>query len=166
VDDLDWTSGMGPENAAEFQALIAGDRGLEARIKESNDGLSAIQDDQVIGVLGGLVSEPDNEVLAGPAADFLARLMRMLASAGHYGYWDDGQAFVSDWGFTLGTMRVPVTVWIAGQDLMVPPAHGERLARNIPGADRARLEGEGHISLFIRHVREIVEKLARDATKL
>jgi pimeloyl-ACP methyl ester carboxylesterase len=163
VHDLDWTAGMGPENLAEFEALIAGDRGLEAQIKELNDELGTIQADQLIDALGGLLSKPDKKVLAGPAANFLAKMTRLSASAGHYGYWDDGQAFVRDWGFAPQAIRVPVTVWIAGQDLMVPPAHGEWLAQNIPGADRARMEEEGHISLYIRHVKEIVEKLARDA---
>lgn len=160
VHDLDWTAGMGPENRAEFEALIAGDRALEARIKTFNEALANIQGDQLIEALGGLISEPDRLILVGECAEFLAKWMRLSASSGHYGYWDDGQAFVSPWGFDLGQLNVPVTVWIAGQDLMVPPAHGRWLAENVSGATGIELPDEGHISLLWGHAGEILRGLA------
>ena len=163
VDDLDWTAGMGPENVEEFQALIAGVPGIEQKVAELISSLRDIQPSQLVDALGGLLSTPDKEILVGDAADFLATWLRLAASTGPAGHWDDGQAFISDWGFELADITVPVTVWRAGEDLMVPPSHGEWLAAHIPGAT-ARIEPEeGHISLMLSHFGEIVDQLAADA---
>jgi pimeloyl-ACP methyl ester carboxylesterase len=120
----------------------------------------------VIAALGGLVSAPDKEALTGPFAEYVADWMRLSAINGHYGYWDDDQAFISEWGFDLAQMEVPVRVWWADQDLMVPEAHGVWLASHVRGAVGVALSGEGHISLLSRHVDDIVAGLAGDAGDL
>lgn len=158
--DLDWMAGMGEPNVAQFGALIAGDRGLEARIKTFNDALANIQGDQLIDALGGLLSDPDRKVMVGECADLIAKWMRASATSGHYGYWDDGQAFVSPWGFDVAKLAVPVTVWVGGQDLMVPPAHGRWLGDHVPGAISIELPDEGHVSLLWRHAGDILRGLA------
>lgn len=163
VDDLDWTAGMGPENVEEFQALIAGDPGLEGRVGELMSSLRDIQPSQLVDALGGLLSPPDKQVLVGDVAEFLAAWMRLAASSGSAGYWDDDVAFIRYWGFDLGDIAIPVTVWRAGQDLMVPPAHGEWLAAHIPGSTARFEPDEGHISLFSQRFGEIVDQLAADA---
>jgi hypothetical protein len=60
-------------------------------------------------------------------------------------------------------MAVPVTVWMADLDLMVPQSHGEWLASHVRGASGILKAGEGHISLLTRHIGEIVAGLARAA---
>lgn len=163
VDDLDFTAGMGPENVEEFEAVIAGDPEAEGRIRVQVEELRNIQPDQLIAGFGGLLSEPDAAVLVGEVAEFMAAWMRLAASNGADGYWDDDLVFVGDWGFDLAAMKVPVTVWRAELDLMVPPAHGEWLASHVAGAEAVRVAGEGHISMVTRHLDEIVDKLAADA---
>jgi pimeloyl-ACP methyl ester carboxylesterase len=161
--DLDFTSGMGPENAEEFNALIAGDPSVEQTVRELAKDLRDIQPEQLVAAFGGLLSGPDKDVLVGDVAEFIAEWMRLSMSSGSHGYWDDGQAFIRYWGFDLTRIDVPVTVWIAGQDLMVPPAHGNWLAANVPNA-KARIEpDEGHISLMTRHIADIVDQLTADA---
>jgi pimeloyl-ACP methyl ester carboxylesterase len=163
VDDLDFTAGMGPENVDEFEGLIAGDPSVEPLVNLIMSELRSIQADQLVDAFGGLVSQPDKDVLVGPFAEFVAGWMRLAAASGHFGYWDDGQAFVSDWGFDWAAMSVPVRVWRAGQDLMVPPSHGEWLASHVTGAKGVLFADEGHISLFSRHIGEIVAGLVEDA---
>ncbi len=163
VTDLDWTAGMGPENVAEFEALIAGDPELEARVEELVKSLEDIGGDQLIEALGGLLSEPDKAVLHGEFAEFMARWLRLSASTGSKGYWDDDQAFIQPWGFELADISVPVAVWRADLDLMVPPSHGEWLASHVPGATGFLRQGEGHISLMSRGIGDIVARLAADA---
>ena len=159
VTDLDFTAGMGPENVAEFEALIAGDPGLEDRIAEECRELAAITPAGVVAGLGGLVSEPDVAVLEAGESGYIAAEFNLACQDGHYGYWDDGLAFVGPWGFDLAALSVPVTVWTAGRDLMVPASHGEWLAAHIPGAELVEMEDEGHISLVTRHMDEIVDRL-------
>lgn len=164
VDDLDWTAGMGPENVAEFNGLLSGDPQVEGQIVDLCRELAGIGADRLADALGGLVSVPDRHALDSGAAGYLSEWMRRSASSGHYGYWDDGHAFIGPWGFDPAQVQVPVHVWIAGQDLMVPPSHGEWLAGRIPRAEKFRLADEGHISLMTRHIDEIVAELVGSAS--
>jgi hypothetical protein len=43
---------------------------------------------------------------------------------------------------------------------MVPFAHGEWLAARLPGATRHLQQGEGHLSVTIGQVEQIVDELA------
>lgn len=162
VDDLDWTAGMGPENVAELSALVAGDPSLEAGIASLCEGLAQVRADTVVDLLGGLISEPDRQCLEAGFSTFVAEWFRLAAAGGHHGYWDDDQAFVAPWGFDLGDLSVPVSIWWAGRDLMVPASHGEWLAAHVAGAAGFCREGEGHISLLVEHIGEIVDRLVSD----
>ena len=88
--------------------------------------------------------------LHGSLANYLASLFTAALSEGIWGWHDDDLAFVRDWGFPLDGIAVPVTIWQGRQDAMVPYAHGEWLARHVPGARARLLEGEGHLSLVLR----------------
>jgi pimeloyl-ACP methyl ester carboxylesterase len=165
VEGLDWTAGMGPENVAEFSALIAGDPDVDARIIEVSDVLRTIQADGLVEMLGGLISEPDTAVIEGALAEFLANWFRLSVSEGPFGYIDDGKAFIGDWGFDVEEMPMPVRVWFGDEDLMVPSSHGEWLAAHVRGARREFRAGEGHISLLPHHIGEIVAGLAADAQR-
>jgi pimeloyl-ACP methyl ester carboxylesterase len=39
---------------------------------------------------------------------------------------------------------VPALVWFGGVDVLVPPAHGEWLAANVPGCV-VKVDGSGHL---------------------
>jgi pimeloyl-ACP methyl ester carboxylesterase len=52
-----------------------------------------------------------------------------------------------DW---VGRLGVPVTVVVAGQDLIVPTATQEELAALVPGAKVVRLDDAGHESILTR----------------
>jgi pimeloyl-ACP methyl ester carboxylesterase len=59
-----------------------------------------------------------------------------------------------------------VAVWQGDDDRMVPFAHGEWLVRHIPRATAHPLPNEGHLSLTVTKLDEILEELvasARDA---
>jgi pimeloyl-ACP methyl ester carboxylesterase len=159
AEDLDWTAGMGPENAAEFTALLSADPALEGQIAELCSKLASLQSSDVVEMFGGLISEPDRNCLEAGFSTFVAEWFRLAAAHGHSGYWDDDQAFISAWGFDLTDIRVPVSVWWADRDLMVPPTHGEWLVAHVPSAKGILKVGEGHISLLVDHIEEIVDDL-------
>ena len=166
AEGLDWTAGMGPENVAEFEALSAGDPELESRMAAEMKELASIPDSQLADALGGLISPPDRASLEGGFASFVGAWFRRSATGADGGYWDDNVAFLRDWGVALDALSVPVSVWWADQDLMVPPTHGAWLASHLPGATGFYREGEGHISLMERYVGDIVDQLAHDAGPL
>jgi pimeloyl-ACP methyl ester carboxylesterase len=55
---------------------------------------------------------------------------------------------------------VPVAIWHGGEDRLVPFAHGEWLAANVPGASPRLEPGEGHISIMEARFAEVLDELA------
>ena len=109
--------------------------------------------------LGDLVSPPDAAVLSGEYAEFGASSFHLALSEGIWVWFDDDLAFIRDWGFDLGAIEVPVTIWQGRQDRFVPVAHGEWLAANVAGATAHILDEHGHLSLALAHFGEILDDL-------
>lgn len=63
---------------------------------------------------------------------------------GVWGWVDDDLAFLSPWGFDPAAIAVPTQVWYGTRDVLVPPHHGEWIARTVPGAV-VRLNELGHL---------------------
>jgi pimeloyl-ACP methyl ester carboxylesterase len=80
-------------------------------------------------------------------------------STGVYGWLDDDLAFTKPWGFDVASIARPVAIWQGDQDRMVPFAHGEWLATNVPGAHAHLMPGEGHITLGAKRIGEILDDL-------
>jgi pimeloyl-ACP methyl ester carboxylesterase len=155
---LDWTAGMGAENVAEFGAAAAGETALTAYLEEQAPTLATVRGSEVAAALGDLVSDVDKRQLTGDFADFLAASFRAAVAGGIAGWRDDDLAFVRDWGCPLPA-PVPVAVWQGGEDRMVPFAHGEWLAANLPGARAHLLPDEGHLSVVVGAFDEILDEL-------
>jgi pimeloyl-ACP methyl ester carboxylesterase len=56
------------------------------------------------------------------------------------------------WGFELDAIRVPLQLWHGRHDRFVPYAHGEWLARAIPGVEAHLSEDDGHLTLTERRL--------------
>lgn len=160
---LDWLDGMAEENVAEFGAAAEGRDRLTEFLTEAAAQLQDVTGAQIADALGDLVTAPDKAALTGEFADYMAHSMRAAVANGIAGWRDDDLAFVTDWGFTLKDITVPVTVWQGGQDAMVPPGHGRWLASRIAGARARLLEREGHLSLVASFIGAICADLAATA---
>jgi len=114
---------------------------------------------QLSDALGDLVDEVDRRALTPEVADEVAAEIREGLAPGLDGWLDDDLAFVRSWGFDLGAIRVPVTVWQGGQDRMVPQSHGRWLAANVPGATVRFDDAHGHISLLTEGYGEVLDDL-------
>ena len=156
---LDWLAEMGDENLEEFGLVLRGPDALEPFLEREAAKLKDIRPEQVATALGTLVSEVDRAALTGEFAEFSARSMRHSLSSGIAGWRDDDLAFVRPWGFDLTSIRRPVAIWQGAQDRMVPFAHGAWLAENIVGAQKRLFPSEGHLSLGVGQVNEIVADL-------
>jgi len=151
---------MAQENVAEFDAAFDGEAALSEFLTAAARTLAHVTGEQVADDLGGLASEADRAVVTGEFADYLAESFRAALSTGIAGWRDDDLAFVTDWGFSLDSLRVPVSVWQGDQDAMVPFSHGRWLASRIPNARPHLLPGEGHLTLGAAGFDDVLDELA------
>jgi pimeloyl-ACP methyl ester carboxylesterase len=64
------------------------------------------------------------------------------------GLIEDDLAFVSPWGFDLGSIEVPVLIVQGGEDRVIPRGHAERLARACPASELWLRGSAGHVSVL------------------
>ncbi len=159
AEGLDWFGGMGPENLEEFGASMKGSDALEAYLTAEAASIRAVQPADLVAALGGLVSDVDKAALSGGYAAFMAASFARAVSTGIAGWRDDDIAFVTPWGFDLPSIQTPVAVWQGGADRMVPMAHGAWLAAHIPGAEAHLLPDEGHLSLALNKIGDVLDGL-------
>src|SRR6478752_9484908 len=89
------------------------------------------------------LSESDRAELARPEAMQIIRETASEQAVNGVGGWaDDDLAFVQPWGFDVAAISAPVLIRYGLTDVLVPPAHGEWLAANVPGCI-VEVEGTG-----------------------
>ena len=159
ADGLDWLAGQGEENVEEFAAALRGEKQLTKWLAEAADDMAHVRADDVAAVLGDLMSEVDKPALTREYAEWVAASFRKGVSAGVVGWCEDDLAFLKPWGFDLAAISRPVGIWQGGQDHMVPFAHGEWLAAHIPTAMPHLLPDDGHLSIGVGRLSEIVAEL-------
>jgi pimeloyl-ACP methyl ester carboxylesterase len=160
AEGLDWLAGMGAENVAEFGAAAAGVEALEKFLDEAAGELKDVQPDEIIAAFGDLLSTVDQQALRDGMADYVAASFRGAVSRGYDGWRDDDLAFLTDWGFDLAGIQVPVSIWQGDQDRMVPRDHGRWLGEHVAGATIDLVPGEGHLSLM-KNIDTIMAALAQ-----
>jgi pimeloyl-ACP methyl ester carboxylesterase len=155
---LDWTAGMAKENVAEIAAVRAGERELEQYLERESKPMLNASGEDIVKVLGDLVSDADRRAVSPELGEFMAQDLRRALSAGVWGWFDDDRAMFADWGFELAHVRVPLAIWHGGQDRFVPIAHGEWLAAHLPAEAHLRPD-DGHLSLSVSSYGEILDAL-------
>jgi pimeloyl-ACP methyl ester carboxylesterase len=142
-----WLAGMDPENVKEFGWALAGEdvytpevEALQQRVEErvQVDPSTVLEDYEM--------SDSDRAELARPEIAQIIRESTFEWAVNGVGGWvDDGLAFVQPWGFDPTDISVPVLVRYGLTDVLVPPAHGEWLAANVPGCIVKINDAAGHL---------------------
>ena len=153
-----WLDGMDPENVKEFTFALESEAAVteyvtaqqaEAERRVAKDP-STVFDDYDL-------SDSDRAQLARPEVMQIFREATFEWAANGVGGWvDDDLAFTRPWGFDVAAIEVPVLVVYGTSDVLVPPAHGEWLAANVPGC-LVKVEAGGHLGTD--PVTEITENL-------
>jgi len=151
---LDFLAGMGEDNVIEFSAAERGRETLEPLVVAMAKEMRAADPAAVAEAMRSVLSPVDEAVLTGEIGGFFAANMAEAVRCGTSGWVDDDLAFVKDWGFRLTDIDVPVLLWQGRQDLMVPFAHGEWLAANIPNVEAQLSDDDGHLTLVVQRVGE------------
>jgi pimeloyl-ACP methyl ester carboxylesterase len=71
----------------------------------------------------------------------------------------DAQIYARPWGFAIEDVRVPVRLWHGIEDRAFAVRLAEEIANRFPNCKARFIQGEGHYSLPIRHMREILADL-------
>ena len=149
VDDLDFFAGMDPLNVEEFGWALEGEERLLPEVRRlleelgqrmAVDATKFLPDDWEL-------DESDRAVMALP--EIVAQNKQVsdeLVAHGLWGWIDDDLAFTKPWGFDLDEITVPVLIAYGLKDVLVPAAHGEWLARHVPGAEADIDDGSGHLT--------------------
>jgi pimeloyl-ACP methyl ester carboxylesterase len=152
---LDFFDGMGQGNVDDVK-LYFSDRATARRqiVKDREEVLATTLEEQAQ-MLASLLSDADAAVLTGEFAEWLLRAEQLGLAPGDQGWWDDGAAQFSPWGFDIGSVRVPVKVWHGRHDRFSPFQHGQWLADHIPGAERALSGSDGHLTLVTKRMGDV-----------
>ena len=144
---LDWLTGMDPENVKEYGWVTQGESVLTAEFeREAAEELARVAEDPTT-VFGAFdLPDADRTALQHPLMQQMIRETTAEAYAhGVSGWVDDDFAFVRPWGFDVREIHVPIEVWYAEKDVLVPAAHGRWLADHIPSADVHVERNKGHL---------------------
>jgi pimeloyl-ACP methyl ester carboxylesterase len=116
-----------------------------------------------IGYLGLTAGSPDASVLAEPLLrDALIDSWREAFRNGSAGPAEDLSSLTRPWGFALESIRLPVRLWHGLRDRVVPAVMVRALERQIPTCSACYLDTEGHYSLVMRYLWEILDELQSD----
>lgn len=159
ADGLDFLGGMGDGNIEEFGAALEGETVLRPLLDGMREELKNATPEAILGELSSLLPEVDRKQITDESGDEMAANFREALKHSVDGWLDDDLAFTVPWGFDLAALRVPTFVWQGSADLMVPFAHGQWLAANVPGATAHLLEGEGHLSVGVGAMPQMLDEL-------
>jgi pimeloyl-ACP methyl ester carboxylesterase len=71
----------------------------------------------------------------------------------------DARIYAEPWGFAMEDVRVPVRLWHGTEDRAFAVRLAEEIANRFPNCKARFIQDEGHYSLPIRHMREILQDL-------
>ncbi|MDQ1752960.1 MAG: hypothetical protein QOE71_4016 [Pseudonocardiales bacterium] len=147
--DLDFLHGMGRQNVEEFGSALQGEAALRPSLQTEAEQLRDTDAAGVIESLSSLLPDVDRAVVTAEFGEDLVASFTGAFRTGVDGWVDDDLAFIRPWGFALDEVAVPTFVWQGSEDLMVPFAHGQWLARHLPAATARLQQGEGHLSIAV-----------------
>jgi pimeloyl-ACP methyl ester carboxylesterase len=135
IEQEAWLADMDPENIKEFGWAMAGEDVLFTELEAEYARVAARVALDPATVLGDFeLSESDRAQLARPELMQITRESTAEQGVNGVGGWvDDDLAVLRPWGFDVDQIAVPVLVRYGATDVLVPPAHGEWLAENVPG---------------------------------
>ena len=71
----------------------------------------------------------------------------------------DARIYAEPWGFAMEDVRVPVRLWHGTEDRAFAVRLAEEIANRFPNCKARFIQDEGHYSLPIRHMHEILQDL-------
>jgi pimeloyl-ACP methyl ester carboxylesterase len=160
ADGLDFFAGMGQDNVDGIKLYLRDPEAARAKLESRREEILATSAAELADGLQTLLSPTDAAVLKDALADYLIYCDHEGLAPGAQGWWDDGVAHSSPWGFELSDISVPVLLMHGRQDRFVPFGHGEWLAAHVPGVEARLFDHDGHLTLLANRIPEVHAWLA------
>ena len=155
AEGLDWFAGMGALNADDTRLFLRDRQAARAKLDADREEILGASAADVVKGLQTLLSPTDAAALNDGLAEFLVYCDHEGLAPGNEGWWDDGVAHSSPWGFELSAISVPVLLMHGRQDQFVPFGHGQWLAKHIPGVEARLFDHDGHLTLMTNRIPEV-----------
>ena len=159
AEGLDYFDGMGRENVEDGEVMLRDREAGWAKHEQDRLARLAATPETIHATMETLLSPVDRKAFTREAAQFSYENSQLGLAPGAEGWWDDDLAHIEPWGFELEQIRTPVLLLHGRHDQFVPFAHGEWLARHIPGVEAWLLDDDGHLTLRENHVEAVHEWL-------
>jgi len=112
---------------------------------------------RMVASAASLLPEPDRTIVSDP--EFQRGFIVMVREAfrqGTRGAFHESLLAVTERGFRLQDVRMPVLLWHGELDRNIPVEMARFMASAVPGCAAKFYPGEGHLSLFKKYVEEII----------
>src|SRR5215203_2956012 len=140
---------------------VADDLGLE-RFAALGEEARMLREDPEAWYAGfvAAVPEVDRRVLERPEVrEIVIGMFQEAVRQGALGWVDDNLRLGRPWPFRPDEVVADVSFHHGEEDTNAPPQHAKELAERMPGSRLRMYPGEGHISVFDKPIKEIVEGL-------
>jgi pimeloyl-ACP methyl ester carboxylesterase len=127
--EVDFFRRHAPGQAEDFRRALLGEQALRPYLEgQARLALARVE--------AGGPTLPPGPAPGQPAAPDPGRLKRIRAMylGGQDGWVDDDIALARPWGFAMGSITAPVSIWYGSHDTRVPRAHTDWLLAHIPTA--------------------------------
>src|SRR5579862_3698226 len=145
---LDWLAGFSQAAIEEVRLTLNNRAAARAFFEQEREKIVAVSPGRV--ALDMQAGTHDDLALATDRAVS----MQLALAPGVEGFWDDGVAQLTPWGFDVARISVPVLFLHGVADPVAPFSHAQWLASRIPGVETWFFEGEGH-SLREDHIEDV-----------
>ena len=156
ASDFDFFNGMTEKKQKERELYFSDPAGYRQHLHRSREEIMTATKDYLAAKLQAM----SPEVRVSQAFyEFSYETMRIAVEKGIEGYWEDHQAFFSDWGFDPSNNSVPIQIWHGQKDSDVPFQYSEWLSKTIPNSELHLTLTDGHFSILENHRVEVMEWL-------
>ena len=145
---LDWLAGFSQAAIEEVRLTLNDRAAARAFFEQEREKIVAVSPGRV--ALDMQAGTHDDLALATDRAVS----MQLALAPGVEGFWDDGVAQLTPWGFDVARISVPVLLLHGVADPVAPFSHAQWLASRIPDVETWFFEGEGH-SLREDHIEDV-----------
>ncbi len=156
TSDFDHFEGMTERKRNQRSLYFSDPVGFQTHLQESREEIMGATEAYLAAKLQAM---PVEARVSKSFYQFSYETMRIAVENGIEGYWEDYQAFFSDWGIDFTANTVPIQIWHGQRDLDVPFQHSQWLSKAIPQSELHLTQLDGHFSILENHRVEVMEWL-------